>query len=120
MISTSSPQTGTDKIAASKMSLKAWISVLTQQTHNPSSSDSSFNTSRAPKRISRVSAKMTASSAKSRSEILTFPNNAPQLDEVVESVSKDERVVIGADFNGHVGEGNKEDEEVMGRYGLMT
>uniref|UniRef100_A0A8C4QLM4 Endonuclease/exonuclease/phosphatase domain-containing protein n=1 Tax=Eptatretus burgeri TaxID=7764 RepID=A0A8C4QLM4_EPTBU len=34
-----------------------------------------------------------------------------ELDEVVESVSKDERVVIGADFNGHVGEGNKEDEE---------
>ena len=30
-----------------------------------------------------------------------------ELDEVVESVSKDERVVIGADFNGHVGEGNK-------------
>ena len=27
-------------------------------------------------------------------------------------------MVIGADFNGHVGEGNKEDEEVMvGRYG---
>ena len=41
-----------------------------------------------------------------------------ELDEVVESVSKDERVVIGADFNGHVGEGNKEDEEVMGRYGV--
>ncbi|KAJ8347031.1 hypothetical protein SKAU_G00284320 [Synaphobranchus kaupii] len=29
-----------------------------------------------------------------------------------------ERVVIGADFNGHVGEGNKGDEEVMGRYGV--
>ena len=41
-----------------------------------------------------------------------------ELDEVEESVSKDERVVIGADFNGHFGEGNKEDEEVMGRYGL--
>ena len=26
-----------------------------------------------------------------------------ELDEVVESVSKEERVVIGADFNGHVG-----------------
>ena len=41
-----------------------------------------------------------------------------ELDEVVESVSKEERVVIGADFNGHVGEGNRDDEEVMGRYGV--
>uniref|UniRef100_A0A8C4R3Y4 Endonuclease/exonuclease/phosphatase domain-containing protein n=1 Tax=Eptatretus burgeri TaxID=7764 RepID=A0A8C4R3Y4_EPTBU len=41
-----------------------------------------------------------------------------ELDEVVESVSKDERVVIGADFNGHVGEGNRDDKEVMGRYGV--
>ncbi|KAJ8369492.1 hypothetical protein SKAU_G00095200 [Synaphobranchus kaupii] len=40
------------------------------------------------------------------------------LDEVVESVPARERVVIGADFNGHVGEGNKGDEEVMGRYGV--
>ena len=39
--------------AASKMSLKAWILVLTQETCNPSSSDSSFSTSRAPKRISK-------------------------------------------------------------------
>ena len=39
------------------------------------------------------------------------------LDEVVESIPKEERVVIGADFNGHVGEGNRDDENVMGRYG---
>ena len=26
-------------------------------------------------------------------------------------------MVIGADFNGHVGEGNSGDENVMGRYG---
>ncbi|KAJ8364363.1 hypothetical protein SKAU_G00131940 [Synaphobranchus kaupii] len=41
-----------------------------------------------------------------------------ELDEVVESVPKEERVVIGADSNGHVGEGNRGDEEVMGRYGV--
>ena len=41
------------------------------------------------------------------------------LDEVVESIPKEERVVIGADFNGDVivGEGNRGDENVMGRYG---
>ena len=39
------------------------------------------------------------------------------LDEVVESIPKEERVVIGADFNGHVGEWNRGDDNVMGRYG---
>ena len=38
------------------------------------------------------------------------------LDEVVEGILKEERVVIGPDFNGHVGEGNRGDENVMGRY----
>ena len=38
------------------------------------------------------------------------------LDEVVESIPKEERLVIGADFNGHVGEGNRGDDNVMGRY----
>ncbi|KAK3525004.1 hypothetical protein QTP86_012879 [Hemibagrus guttatus] len=31
---------------------------------------------------------------------------------------KGERVVIGVDFNGHVGEGNRGDEEVMGKFGV--
>ena len=32
------------------------------------------------------------------------------LDELIESVSKQERIVLGADVNGHVGEGNTGDE----------
>ncbi|KAK3534920.1 hypothetical protein QTP70_002004 [Hemibagrus guttatus] len=41
-----------------------------------------------------------------------------ELDEVMESIPTGERVVIGADFNGHVGEGNTGDEEVMAKFGV--
>ncbi|KAK3544396.1 hypothetical protein QTP86_010404 [Hemibagrus guttatus] len=41
-----------------------------------------------------------------------------ELDEVMESIPTGERVMIGADFNGHVGEGNTGDEEVMGKFGV--
>ncbi|KAK3519958.1 hypothetical protein QTP70_008901 [Hemibagrus guttatus] len=41
-----------------------------------------------------------------------------ELDEVMESIPTGERMVIGADFNGHVGEGNRGDEEVMGKFGV--
>ncbi|MCJ8736419.1 hypothetical protein PDJAM_G00257940 [Pangasius djambal] len=41
-----------------------------------------------------------------------------ELDEVIESILTGERVVIVADFNGHVGEGNTGDEEVMGKFGV--
>ncbi|KAK3515943.1 hypothetical protein QTP86_004940, partial [Hemibagrus guttatus] len=41
-----------------------------------------------------------------------------ELDEVMESIPTGERVVIGADFNGHVGEGNTGDEEVIGKFGV--
>ncbi|KAF7711439.1 hypothetical protein C0J45_0417 [Silurus meridionalis] len=41
-----------------------------------------------------------------------------ELDEVVDGVPRNERLVIGADFNGHVGEGNRGDKEVMGRVAL--
>ncbi|KAK3542339.1 hypothetical protein QTP86_025761 [Hemibagrus guttatus] len=41
-----------------------------------------------------------------------------ELDEVMESIPTGESVVIGADFNGHVGEGNTGDEEVMGKFGV--
>ncbi|KAK3518291.1 hypothetical protein QTP86_003825, partial [Hemibagrus guttatus] len=41
-----------------------------------------------------------------------------ELDEVMESIPTGERVVIGPDFNGHVGEGNTGDEVVMGKFGV--
>ncbi|KAK3508165.1 hypothetical protein QTP70_015364, partial [Hemibagrus guttatus] len=41
-----------------------------------------------------------------------------ELDEVMEIIPTGERVVIGVDFNGHVGEGNTGDEEVMGKFGV--
>ena len=42
------------------------------------------------------------------------------LDGLIESISKEERIVLGADLNGHVGKGNIGDEERMGRYGAGT
>ena len=39
------------------------------------------------------------------------------LDGLIESVSKQERIVLGADLNRHVGEGNIGDEEIMRKYG---
>ncbi|XP_065662746.1 uncharacterized protein LOC136085373 [Hydra vulgaris] len=41
-----------------------------------------------------------------------------ELDEVVLQVPIEEIMILGADFNGHVGEGSSGDEEVMGRYGV--
>ena len=38
------------------------------------------------------------------------------LDGLIESISKEERIVLGAHLNGHVGKGNIGDEEIMGRY----
>ena len=42
------------------------------------------------------------------------------LDGLIESISKEERIVHGADLNRHLGEGNIGDEEIMGRYGAET
>ncbi|KAG2465922.1 CFDP2 protein, partial [Polypterus senegalus] len=41
-----------------------------------------------------------------------------ELDEVMNSVPNRQKVVIGMNFNGHVGEGNSGDKEVMGRYSV--
>ena len=40
------------------------------------------------------------------------------LDETVEKILRNERIVVGADLNGHVEEGNNGDEECMGRHRL--
>ena len=40
------------------------------------------------------------------------------LDETVEKIPKNERIVVGADQNGHVGEENNGDEGCIGRQGL--
>ena len=36
----------------------------------------------------------------------------------MEKIPKNERIVVGADLNGHVEEGNNGDEKCMGRHGL--
>ena len=40
------------------------------------------------------------------------------LNEAVEKIPKHERIILEADMNQHVGEGNNDDEECMGRHGL--
>ena len=42
------------------------------------------------------------------------------LDGLIESISKEESIVLGADLNGHVGKGNIGDEEIMGRHAAVT
>ena len=42
------------------------------------------------------------------------------LNGLIESISEEEKIVLGADLNGHVGKGNIADEEIMGRYGAGT
>ena len=42
-----------------------------------------------------------------------------KVDEVMQSIPRNERVVMGADFSGNVREGNRGDEEVTGRFGIQ-
>ena len=36
----------------------------------------------------------------------------------MEKIPQNERIVVGADLNGQIGEGDNRDEECMGRHGL--
>ena len=42
------------------------------------------------------------------------------LDGLIKSILTEKRIVLGANLNGHVGEGNIEDKEIMGRDGAGT
>ena len=42
------------------------------------------------------------------------------LDGLIESISNEECIVLGANLYGHVGKGNIKDEEIMRRYGAVT
>ena len=85
--------------------------------------------------VKRVSDRLMAMKLKVKGSILNIVSAyAPQvnnsmeekndfwedLDGLIENVPKEERIVLGADLNGHVGEGNIGDEEIMGRYGVRT
>ena len=85
--------------------------------------------------VKRVSDRLTAMKLEVKGSILNIVSAyAPQvnnsmeekndlwedLDGLIESISKEERIVLGADRNGHVGEGNIGDEKIMGRYSAGT
>ena len=85
--------------------------------------------------VKRVSDRLMAMKLEEKGSILTIVSAyAPQvnnsmeekndfredLDGLIESISKEERIVLVADLNGHVGEGNIGDKEIMGRYGAGT
>ena len=42
------------------------------------------------------------------------------LDGLIENITKEKRIILGADLNGHVGKRNIGDEEIMGRYNART
>ena len=85
--------------------------------------------------VKRVSDRLTAMKLEVKGSILNIVSTyAPQvnnsmnekndfwedLDGLIESISKEKRIVFGADLNGYVGKGNIGDEEIMGRYSAGT
>ena len=85
--------------------------------------------------VKRVSDKLMAMKLKIKGFILNIISAyAPQVnnsmeekndfwenrDGLIENVSKEERIILGMDFNGHVAEESIGDEGIMGRYGAGT
>ena len=85
--------------------------------------------------VKRVSDRLMAMKLKVKGSILNIVSAyAPQvnncmevkndfwedLDSLIDSISKEERRVLGANLNGYVGEGNTGDEEIMGKSGAGT
>ena len=78
--------------------------------------------------VKRVSDRLMAMKLEVNGSILNIVSAYPQvnysmeekiafwedLDGLIESISKEKRIVLGADLNGHVGEGNIGDEEING------
>ena len=86
-------------------------------------------------KVKRVSDRLMAMKLEVNGSILNIVSaNAPQVNNsikkkndfwedlggLIESISTEERIVLGADLNGHMGEGNIGDEEIMGSYGAET
>ena len=82
--------------------------------------------------VKRVSGRLMAIKLEVKGSILNIVSaHAPQvnnsmeekndfwedLDGLIGSVTKEERIVLNADLNGQVGKGNIENEEIMGSYG---
>ena len=84
--------------------------------------------------VKRVSDRLMAMKLEVKGSILNIVSAyAPQVNNSMEekkdlgrprrvdrSISKEERIVLGADVNGHVSKGNIGDEEIMGRYSAGT
>ena len=46
--------------------------------------------------------------------------NSVVVEEVMPSIPSDEKIVIGADLNGHAGIYNRDEEDMMGRFDIQA